>query len=294
LHSTGIRCYFGFQLFIYWRKTVAETEKIGFIGAGKLGSALIEGVLKAGLAGPDEVLFSEISEEIAERCSEKFGIKAVSAERCAKECRVVLLCVKPPVVVPLVRQVASVIGAGKLIVSVAAGITTASIEAELDPKVAVVRAMPNIAATVSASATAVAAGSAAGKKDIELARRILSSVGQVVELPEDLLDAVTGLSGSGPAYVFLFAEALISGALKVGLPYAEARALAVQTIKGAATMLEVNPESHPATLRDKVTTPGGTTIAALHELEQKGFCDAVISAVEAATRRSRELGGGKK
>ncbi len=274
---------------------MAEIEKIGFIGTGKMGSALIEGVLKAGLAEPSGVFFSEISREAVKRCREKFGITALPAEQLAAECHVVVLCVKPPVVIPVIRQIGSALGQQKLVVSVAAGITTRAIETELAPGVPVVRAMPNIAATVSASATALAAGSAARKADLELARRILASVGLVAELPEELLDAVTGLSGSGPAYVFLFAEALISGALKVGLPYAEARALAVQTLKGAAAMLEADPDLHPATLRDAVTTPGGTTIAALHELEQKGFRNAVISAVEAAARRSRELGeGGKK
>jgi len=273
---------------------VSEVGKVGFIGAGKMGSALIEGVLKARVAAPSEVFFSEVSEQAAGRCREKFHIEQSSLEKLAAECRVLVLGVKPPVVVPLIRQAGSILKPGQLVISVAAGITTRSIEVELAPGVAVVRAMPNIAATVASSATAVAPGAAASKADIELASSILSSVGLVVELPEQLLDAVTGLSGSGPAYVFLFAEALISGALKVGLPYAEARALAVHTIKGAAAMLEADPNSHPAILRDAVTTPGGTTIAALHELEQKGFRDALISAVEAAAKRSRELGGGGK
>lgn len=268
--------------------------KIGFIGAGKMGSALIGGVLKAGLVKSAEIFFSETSEQAGKRCREKFGVVEVSAEELAAECRVVILCVKPPVVAPVIRQIGSVLNSDNLVVSVAAGVTTRALEAELAPGVPVVRAMPNIAATVAASATAIAAGAAANRKHIELARKILASVGLVVELPEKLLDAVTGLSGSGPAYVFLFAEALISGALKVGLPYPEAWALAVQTLKGAAAMLEADPGSHPATLREKVTTPGGTTIAALHELEQKGFRDAVTSAVEAATRRSGELGGGGK
>ncbi|OGF98067.1 MAG: hypothetical protein A2Z86_05040 [Candidatus Glassbacteria bacterium GWA2_58_10] len=157
----------------------------------------------------------------------------------------------------------------------------------------VVRAMPNIAATVGLSATAIAAGRFALERHLESARRILGAAGSVVELPESLLDAVTGLSGSGPAYVFLFAEALLSGALKVGLPAAEARVLAVQTIKGAAAMLEADPAVHPAVLRDAVTTPGGTTIAGLHELESRGFRDGVIRAIEAATDKSRLLGKGR-
>ncbi|HUU27970.1 MAG TPA: pyrroline-5-carboxylate reductase [archaeon] len=271
---------------------MAKIGNIGFIGVGKMGSALLEGVLRAGLAGPGETFISEVDQERRKAVCESSGVKAAGLLELVENCQVIVLCVKPQVVVPVLREIRSSVGSGKLILSVAAGVTTATIEAELGSGVPVVRSMPNIAATVGQSATAVSAGSAAGGEHLELAGRIFGSVGLVVQLPERLIDAVTGLSGSGPAYVFLFAEALVSGALKVGLPHDEARKLVVQTIKGASAMLEAQPDVHPAFLRDAVTTPGGTTVAALHELEKRGFRDAVISAVEAAAKRSQELGKG--
>ena len=267
-----------------------KIEKIGFIGAGKMGSALLAGVLRAKIVPAGKVLISEIDKDRREEICKKHRVRVADLDELARSCGTILLCVKPNVVAPVLRKIREFVGEEKLVVSIAAGITTASIETELKPGVPVVRAMPNIAATVGESATALAAGKVAGAEHIELARSILGSVGNVVELPEKLIDAVTGLSGSGPAYVFLFAEALLGGALKVGLPVKEARELVVMTIKGAAAMLEADKGSHPAVLRDAVTTPGGTTIAGLHELESKGFRDAVIRAVEAATERSQELG----
>jgi len=269
---------------------MSKIEKIGFIGAGKMGSALLEGVLRADIVPASGILIYEIDRTRREDVCRRHGVRAAAPDELARACGTILLCVKPNVAAPVLREIREFVGQEKLVVSIAAGITTASIETELQPGVAVVRAMPNIAATVGQSATALAAGKAAGAGHLDLAGKILGSVGTVVVLPEKLIDAVTGLSGSGPAYVFLFAEALLSGALKVGLPAKEARELVVMTIKGAAAMLEADKDSHPAVLRDAVTTPGGTTIAGLHELESKGFRNALIRAVEAATQRSRELG----
>ena len=269
---------------------MSKIGKIGFIGAGKMGSALLAGVLRAGIVPAGKVMVSEIDRARQEGICSKHGVKAAALDELARSCETILLCVKPNVVASVLREIRESVDQKKLVVSIAAGITTAGIEAGLKPGVPVVRAMPNIAATVGESATALAAGKAAGAGHLDLARNILGSVGTVVELPEKLIDAVTGLSGSGPAYVFLFAEALLSGALKVGLPAKEARELVVMTIKGAAAMLEADKGSHPAVLRDAVTTPGGTTIAGLHELESMGFRNAVIRAVEAATQRSKELG----
>jgi len=269
---------------------MSEIGKIGFIGAGKMGSALLAGVLRAGIVPEENVLISEIDRARCEDICSRYGVKAAAPDELALKCGTIILCVKPNVVEPVLQEIRDFVDRKKLVVSIAAGITTAGLEAGLKPGVPVVRAMPNIAATVGESATALAAGKAASATHIELAGSILGSVGTVVELPEKLIDAVTGLSGSGPAYVFLFAESMLSGALKVGLPAKEARELVVTTIKGAAAMLEANKGSHPAVLRDAVTTPGGTTIAGLHELESKGFRNAVIKAVEAATQRSKELG----
>ena len=269
---------------------MAAKGKIGFIGAGKMGGTLLEGVLRAGVAGPEEILVCEPERARRDALQEKFGVRAVALPELAKKCGTLLLCVKPNLAPGVLKELEGTLGKDQLLISIAAGVTTASLETGLGKAVPVVRAMPNIAATVGLSATAIAAGRFALERHLESARRILGAAGIVVELPEGLLDAVTGLSGSGPAYVFLFAEALLSGALKVGLPAAEARALAVQTIKGAAAMLEADPSVHPAVLRDAVTTPGGTTIAGLHELESRGFRDGVIRAIEAATEKSRLLG----
>ena len=272
---------------------MAAKGKIGFIGAGKMGGALLEGVLRAGVAGPQEILICEPEPARRDAIREKYGVRSAALPELAKKCGTLLLCVKPNLVPGVLKELEGTLGKDQLLISIAAGVTTASLETGLGKAVPVVRAMPNIAATVGLSATAIAAGRFALERHLESARRILGAAGSVVELPESLLDAVTGLSGSGPAYVFLFAEALLSGALKVGLPAAEARVLAVQTIKGAAAMLEADPAVHPAVLRDAVTTPGGTTIAGLHELESRGFRDGVIRAIEAATDKSRLLGKGR-
>jgi pyrroline-5-carboxylate reductase len=273
---------------------MARIGKTGFVGVGKMGGALLDGALKAGLLVPSEVLISEPDRERSQSVCNRYGVRAADTAALAAESRVILLCVKPQIAAQVLEDMRQSMSPDKLVLSIAAGVTTGQIEAVLGGTVPVVRAMPNIAATVGESATALTPGVAARSAHLELARTIFGAVGAVVELPERMLDAVTGLSGSGPAYVFLFAEALISGALKAGLPQKEARRLAVQTLKGAAAMLEAEPETHPAVLRDAVTTPGGTTIAGLHELEKRGFRDAVISAVEAASRRSAELGGAVK
>ena len=265
---------------------------IGFIGAGKMGTALLEGVLQARLTGVREIFISEIDEDRRKTVCRKTGVQAVDSFELARLCKVIMICVKPQVVLPVLGEIRPATGKDKLVISIAGGISIEALEGALDPGVPVIRAMPNIAATVGQSATGFALGSAVKEKHVDIVRRIFGSVGLAVEVPEKLMGAVTGLSGSGPAYVFLFAEALITGALKAGLPHSEARKLAVQTIKGAAAMMEAWPEEHPASMRDQVTTPGGTTVAALHELEKRNFRDAVISAVEAAARRSLELGKG--
>ena len=269
---------------------MANQLKIGIIGVGRMGAALLEGVLRSRLATPVRVFVQDTDKKRREEVCANTGARAASASEIARECDVVLICVKPGIVQKVLEEIKPALRSGSLVISIAAGVTTSSIEQALGSGVPVVRAMPNIAATVGQSATALAGGTSAGKAHLRLARKIFSAAGAAVELPEALIDAVTGLAGSGPAYVFLFAEALMSAGLKVGLPAQAARELAVQTIKGAAAMLEQNPQTHPATLRDAVTTPGGTTIAGLHELERGRLRDAVIRAVEAATERSRELG----
>ncbi len=268
----------------------SEITPLGFIGAGKMGASLISGVLEAGVAGKEDILFSEPDSGRRDELCAKLGVRAADSAEIARQCAVIVLAVKPWAVADVLAEIAGALTPGKTVVSIAAGITISAIEEKLPDGVAVVRAMPNIAATVGESATAIAAGANTGRDSVAAARCVLEAAGTVVELPEALIDAVTGLAGSGPAYVFTFVEALIQAGLKVGLPASEARKLAVQTVKGAAVMLEQMESEHPASLRDAVTTPGGTTIAGLHELEAGRLTDVVIRAVEAATRRSKELG----
>ncbi len=269
---------------------MSKITPLGFIGAGKMGASLIAGVLKAGITGPGELLICEPDSARCEQLCAKLSVRAADSLTLARQCAVIVLAVKPWAVADVLGEIAGALTPGKTVVSIAAGITLGAMEEQLPDGVAVIRAMPNIAATVGESATAIAAGSNAGRDSVAAARRVLEAAGTVVELPETLIDAVTGLAGSGPAYVFMFVEALIQAGLKVGLPADQARGLAVQTVKGAAVMLEQRENEHPARLRDAVTTPGGTTIAGLHELESGRLTDVVIRAVEAATLRSRELG----
>ncbi len=263
---------------------------IGFAGAGKMGGALLEGVLKAGLFTPSAAWVAETDKARLASLESRLGVKPAELSELSARCGVILVCVKPHLVSGVLGQMKDSLGPGKLVISIAAGVTLARIEAEVPDRTPVVRAMPNIAATLGQSATAYAGGRFARPEHMAAAGRILGAAGAAVELPESLLDAVTGLSGSGPAWVFMFAEALIAGGVKAGIPHPAARRLAVQTLHGAAAMLAADENVHPAALRDAVTTPGGTTAAGLHVLEAKSFRDAVISAVLAAAERSRELG----
>jgi len=263
---------------------------IGFIGAGKMGGALLEAVLAAGLSPAVDTWVVETDPARQAELKGRLGVQAVTPAELASRCGVILLCVKPYLVTETLSQLKAGLGPDTLVISIAAGVTLATLEAALPARVPVVRAMPNIAATLGQSATAYSGGGAAKPEHLALAGKVLGAAGTAVELPEGLLDAVTGLSGSGPAWVLMFAEALIAGGVKAGLPHAAARRLAVQTLSGTAALLAADEKVHPAALRDAVTTPGGTTAAGLHVLEAKGLRDAVISAVLAAAERARELG----
>jgi pyrroline-5-carboxylate reductase len=253
------------------------------VGGGKMGEALLAGLVAAKWAEPEELAVVEpVAERRAELLARHPGV-TVSADPVAAFGAV--LATKP-IDVPAVCATLT----SERVLSIAAGVTIATIEAALGRPAAVVRAMPNTAAVVGAGAAAIAGGTHAGADDLAWAEGILGAVGQVQRVPEKLLDAVTGLSGSGPAYVFLVAEALIEGGVTAGLPRPVSEALAIQTLLGAARML-VETGDGPEALRAAVTSPGGTTAAGLRELERAGVRSALIEAVLAATRRSVELGG---
>jgi len=251
------------------------------VGGGRMGEALLGGLLAAGWDAADLAVVEPVAARRDELAKTFPGV-AVSADPLVADGAVV--AVKPGDVDGAVRDAA----AGRVL-SIAAGVTLARLEAAAGAGVPVVRAMPNTPALVGAGAAAIAGGSAATEDDLVWAESILGSVGTVVRVPEKLLDAVTGLSGSGPAYVFLVVEALVEGGVLAGLPRPTAAALAHQTLLGAARLL-VESGDGPEALRAAVTSPGGTTAAGLHELERHGVRAAFLDAVLAATERSRELG----
>ncbi len=255
------------------------------IGGGRMGEALVGGLVAAGWAPAEDIAVVEVDPGRRDELSAAHPGLVVGDAPVAADGA--LLAVKPGDV-PDAAAAAGRAGVGRVL-SVAAGVTTATVEAALPEATPVVRAMPNTPALVGAGASAIAAGTAAGPDDLDWAEGVLSAVGEVVRVPEAQLDAVTGLSGSGPAYVFLLAEALVDAGVLNGLPRPTSRALAVQTLRGAAALLAETGEE-PATLRAQVTSPGGTTAAGLRALEAAGVRAAVLDAVSAATERSRQLG----
>ena len=263
---------------------------LGFIGGGNMAEAMIRGLLKAQLLGPQEILASDVTAERLTYLQQTFGIRTSrdNAEVAGKA-DIVLFAVKPQIMSPVLDGLLDVITEEKLLISIAAGISTRLIAEKFPGKVRVVRVMPNTPALVLEAASALAPGAAATPEDLELAKRLFAAVGKVVVVEETLMDAVTGLSGSGPAYIFMIIDALSDAGVKVGLSRKVAQLLAAQTVLGAARMV-LETHKHPGELKDMVTSPGGTAIAGLHTLEAGGLRTTLINAVEAATRRSMELG----
>jgi pyrroline-5-carboxylate reductase len=263
--------------------------RIALLGGGRMGEALLAGLLDAGYE-PDALSVAEIDPERRHQLEQRFADVRVapSPAWAVAEADVVVVALKPLDVTAALEAAAPSLGDNTLVVSIAAGITIAELEAAA-PGRPVVRAMPNTASLVRKGASAISAGTRAAETDLETAERLLGSVGIVVRVPEKLLDAVTGLSGSGPAYVFLLAESLIEGGVLNGLPRDVATALVHQTILGAGTLLVDGDEGAEA-LRAAVTSPGGTTAAGLRALERHSVRGALLEAVTAATERSRELG----
>lgn len=266
--------------------------RIGFIGAGMMAEALIGGALRQGLAGPDRIIASDVSEARREHMRAKYGISVTRDNReAAAASDLVVLAVKPQHAAEVLSEVGSSLTADKVVLSIMAGVPTKAIEARLAAPIPVVRAMPNTPCLVGAGAAAVARGRYATEEDAELAASLLRATGRVVFVDESLMDAVTGLSGSGPAYVFTVIESLADGGVAEGLSRQVALELAAQTVLGAAKMVLETGE-HPAILREKVTSPAGTTAEGLLALEERGVRSAFAMAVRQAARRSKALGEG--
>ncbi len=262
---------------------------LGIVGCGNMGEALLKGWIAAGTAAPADIWASAPHQERLDELKH-YGVHLTRDNReVAQAASVVIFAVKPQILDGVLEQCAALIDAAKLSISVAAGVPISAIARRLRPPARVVRAMPNVAALVGASATGLAAGGHATAEDLETATALFDAVGKTAVVEEALLDAVTGLSGSGPAYVFLVIEALSDAGVKVGLSRHIAQDLAAQTVLGSAKLL-LETKLHPGQLKDMVTSPGGTAIAGLHTLEAGGLRTTLIDAVEAATRRARELG----
>jgi pyrroline-5-carboxylate reductase len=269
-----------------------EDKRIAFIGAGNIGEALIKGLLAAAAVRPEQLMATDIRRDRLEVIRTVHQIEILTDNRiAATKAQILVLAVKPQVVHQVLEGLRGAVAEDHLLLSVAAGIRTASIESVFAQPTRVVRVMPNTPVLVGAGASAITAGRHATEYDLDLARRIFESVGCVVRIDEKLMDAVTGLSGSGPAYIFVLIEALADAGVRVGLPRDVATLLAAQTVMGAARMV-LDTGEDPARLKDMVASPGGTTVAGLHVLEQAGLRGAIMAAVEAATRRAEELGRG--
>jgi pyrroline-5-carboxylate reductase len=265
-------------------------EQIAFIGAGNMSTALIRGLIGSGLCVKERVIASDVSQPQLDALTRAQAIKVTTDNAAAvRGADIVVLATKPQVFATLLPELAKLLDSRSLVISIAGGVPIAVIESQLAPRTRVIRAMPNTPALIGLGATAIAAGNHATSADMELAARIFNSVGRCVRVDEHLLDAVTGLSGSGPAYAFVMIEALADAGVNMGLTRADAQLLAAQTLLGAAKLVLESGE-HPGQLKDRVTSPGGTTIAGLQALESHGIRSALIDAVEKATLRSKALG----
>jgi pyrroline-5-carboxylate reductase len=291
------KCRSGYREFFHpvhnRRETMLKGKRIAVVGGGKMGGALVEGMISGGLVKPEAVIVSDTDEarrrEIARNC----GVAVTADNREAvRDADVILLAVKPQNMAEVLAGLAGTVSPKALVISIAAGISTAFIEEGLGQKIRVVRVMPNMPALIGEGAAALSPGAHAEEPDLALARHIFAAVGITVDVKEELMDAVTGLSGSGPGYAFLIIEAFTDAGVRMGLPRETALRLISQSLLGAAKLC-LKGEKPPAELRAMVTSPGGTTLAGLKVMEERKLPEALIAAVEAATRRSAELGGRK-
>lgn len=264
--------------------------KIGFLGGGQMAEALVKGLVAAGVTTAQQLVAVDPAPDRRQLLADQYGIAVAGDGVGLADCRIIVLAVKPQVMGKVLAQNLQYFSSEQLVISIAAGISLDFLESALGGRgCRLVRVMPNTPALVMEGASALCGGFRATPGDLDAARLIFDAVGSSVVLSEAEMDAVTGLSGSGPAYVFSFIEALIDSGVKVGLARAVAEKLVLQTVLGSVR-LALSTGAHPAALRAMVTSPGGTTIAGLHELERAGFQGIIMDAVAAATERSRELG----
>jgi pyrroline-5-carboxylate reductase len=266
---------------------MAANRRIAILGAGVMGEMLLSGLLRSG-RGPEDVLVAERREERADEVRQRYGVEVVGNADAAAKADILLLVVKPQDMAALLAEIADTVRTDHLVVSLAAGVTTAFVESRLPDGVPVVRVMPNTPALVNEGMAAISPGTHCDDSRLDLAEELLGVTGKVVRVPEKQQDAVTAISGSGPAYLFLVVEAMIEAGVHLGLPRPTATELVVQTLVGTGALLRETGE-HPTVLRERVTSPGGTTAAALRRLEDHGVRAAFLAALEAARDRSREL-----
>lgn len=265
-------------------------DKITFIGAGNMGEALIKGILKRGLFSPEDITATDIRRERLEYIKQEAGINISQDNRSAiKKVGIIVLCSKPQVITRVVKEISNFIKEDAVVISITAGITTGYLEQGLGTRAKIVRVMPNTPALINQGVSAISLGRYATDEEEDLARQIFGAVGEVVVVKEELMDSVTAISGSGPAYIFMLIEALIEAGIGAGLSKEVAGILSSQMVLGAARMV-IETGEDPVILRQKVTSPGGTTEAALRTLSQREWKSSLLEAVNEATRRSKELG----
>src|SRR6516162_3467213 len=264
---------------------------IAVLGTGKMGEALMSGLLRAGGVAPSGVLAAVRRDDRAKELREAYGVEVFGAAEAASRAQTLLITVKPQDMAALLSEIAACVTADQLVISVAAGITTSFIENRLPGDVPVVRVMSNTPVLVDEAMSVISPGSHAGEPHLKRAEELLRPVGKVLRIPESQQDAATALSGSGPAYVYFLVEAMVDAGILLGMPRSTALEMVKQAVYGAATMLRDSGE-HPVILREAVTSPGGTTINAIRELEKHRVRAAFLAAIEAARDRGRELGGG--
>jgi pyrroline-5-carboxylate reductase len=272
---------------------VSGNGRIAILGAGKIGEALVAGLVSSGWRKPDEIVVTARRQERLDELSARYGVAASSNAEAVEGAELVVIAVKPQDIETLLTEIGRYVRAEQTVISIAAAIPTSQIERHLDDAVPVVRAMPNTAATVHEGMAGIAAGAHAREEHLQQAEELLAHVGRTVRVSEPHMDAVTAVSGSGPAYFALLAESMIEAGILLGLSREISTDLVVQTMLGTAKLLR-DERMHPVELRESVTSPGGTTIAAIRELEQAGVRAAFLNAIQAAMQRSKELARGEE